>query len=78
MFDQELLEGFVASLFQPTCFDLNFPLCRCVHMFRPGIAPSVPLASKQDGVVVLRQSETKNMRSTLLRNPMGALMYPDA
>lgn len=28
VFDQQLLEGFVASLFQPKCFDLNFPLCR--------------------------------------------------
>ncbi|CAM9106263.1 unnamed protein product [Ectocarpus fasciculatus] len=27
VFDQQLLEGFVASLFQPKCFDLNFPLC---------------------------------------------------
>lgn len=28
VFDQQLLEGFVASLFHPRSFDLNFPLCR--------------------------------------------------
>lgn len=27
-FDQQLLESFVCSLFQPQSFDLNFPLCR--------------------------------------------------
>ncbi|CAM9620448.1 unnamed protein product, partial [Sphacelaria rigidula] len=26
-FDQQLLESFVCSLFQPRSFDLNFPLC---------------------------------------------------
>lgn len=28
VFDQQLLEGFVSSLFQPKSFDLNFALCR--------------------------------------------------
>lgn len=28
VFDQQLLEGFVSSLFQPKSFDFNFPLCR--------------------------------------------------
>lgn len=29
VFDQQLLESFVSTLFRPASFDLNFPLCRC-------------------------------------------------
>ncbi|CAM9536041.1 unnamed protein product [Choristocarpus tenellus] len=34
-FDQELLEGFVSSLFQPQAFDLDFPLCNS-HQIEEG------------------------------------------
>ena len=34
VFDQELLESFVSSLFQPKSFDLDFPLCRCESSYR--------------------------------------------
>lgn len=46
VFDQQLLEGFVASLFQPKCFDLNFPLCRSLFGGRrkPYVSMMLPAA----------------------------------
>ncbi|CAM9128550.1 unnamed protein product [Discosporangium mesarthrocarpum] len=44
-FDQELLEGFVSSLFRPQSFDLDFPLCSS-HEVGEGLFPvTLPDAS---------------------------------
>lgn len=45
VFDQELLEGFVSSLFQPRSFDIDFPLCRCEMLLKAECAAGVNIST---------------------------------
>ncbi|CAN0409420.1 unnamed protein product, partial [Ectocarpus sp. 8 AP-2014] len=51
VFDQQLLEGFVASLFQPKCFDLNFPLAHDSDTVQASALVSLPDATSPDAFI---------------------------